>query len=313
MEAFDLVFEILAVFATVLTLPLVSSFFGEFALSKSSIPKDISKFGLNQVYINLPNTINSTFKIYKLLKRFFDIIFSVLFLVFLLPVIFNIYILLKLESFGAPVFIKVNKKTIFGDEFTILKFRTMSLKTVSSVVHMEHELSYSEQSETKVNHVTKVGGLLRRLRLDELPILISLLKGHVSIIGLHTIHEGVNVGLIKDKIIDVNFTVKARPGILDIYSILNPKYFLIGHGIYDLESVEMQKYELLFALNHEYYYVSNCGFLFDLKLLVLAFFTQLNIKNYNQNTSELIKIRVAFLNSLIEKKASFQKNIELNL
>ena len=111
---------------------------------------------------------------YKLFKRFFDIVLAFLGLIICSPFMIVIAIAIKCESKGPIIFkqARVGKK---GKVFNIYKFRSMCVgaeKTGSGV--------YSGKGDTRV---TKVGKFIRATSLDELPQFFNLLKGDMSLIG----------------------------------------------------------------------------------------------------------------------------------
>ena len=106
---------------------------------------------------------------YKYVKRILDLIIAItLFIIFLIPMII-ISILIKLDSKG-PVLFKQVRTGKNGKPFNLYKFRSMA---VDNDVH-----DFSKQD----NH-TKVGDVLRKTSLDELPQIINILKGEMSFIG----------------------------------------------------------------------------------------------------------------------------------
>lgn len=106
-------------------------------------------------------------------KRTFDVLMSVVLLILLLPIFIVLAICIKLDSKG-PVFFRQIRVTQYAKEFHIFKFRTM-------VVNAE---KLGSQVTTKNDlRVTRVGKVIRKTRLDELPQLINILLGQMSFVG----------------------------------------------------------------------------------------------------------------------------------
>lgn len=112
--------------------------------------------------------------IYLKVKRILDIILSLLGLIILSPVFLTIIIAIKIDSKG-PVLFKQKRVGIHKSHFNILKFRTMRIDTPKDTP--THMLENPDQ------WITKVGRFLRKTSLDELPQIINILKGEMSIIG----------------------------------------------------------------------------------------------------------------------------------
>ena len=106
----------------------------------------------------------------KYVIRFFDFVFSILGLLIGSPILLAIFILGLLDT-GSPLFLQErvgrNKKP-----FTLVKFRTMKVDTASVASHLASSAS-----------ITKLGGFLRKTKLDELPQLWNVLKGEMSLVG----------------------------------------------------------------------------------------------------------------------------------
>jgi O-antigen biosynthesis protein WbqP len=115
-----------------------------------------------------------TIMVYLKIKRLIDIILSSLGLIILSPVFLVLIIAIKVDSPG-PVLFKQKRVGIHKNHFHILKFRTMRIDTPKDTP--THLLENPDQ------WITKVGKFLRRTSLDELPQIINIFKGEMSIIG----------------------------------------------------------------------------------------------------------------------------------
>ncbi|ATV59890.1 sugar transferase [Fusobacterium pseudoperiodonticum] len=107
-----------------------------------------------------------------MLKRIFDIISSLFGLILLSPFMIIIAILIKLDSKG-PIFFKQVRVTKNGREFKIFKYRTMRVGSDK----------FSQITVGKDSRITKVGDFLRKYKLDEIPQLINVLIGDMSLVG----------------------------------------------------------------------------------------------------------------------------------
>lgn len=123
--------------------------------------------------------------IYKYIKRFLDFTLSLLGLIVLSPVFLIISILIKRESDG-PIFFKHKRIGKNGKEIYLYKFRSM----IPNAEELIKKFTPEQMKEFKENfklendpRITKIGKWLRKTSLDELPQLINILKGELSIIG----------------------------------------------------------------------------------------------------------------------------------
>jgi Undecaprenyl-phosphate glucose phosphotransferase len=107
-------------------------------------------------------------------KRFFDIIFSIATLIFVSPLAAIISIAIKLTSPG-PVFFLQERISLNGKQFKMLKFRTMHLQ--------ESGLCDKQHTSRNDHRITRLGRLLRRTSLDELPQFLNVLRGEMSVVG----------------------------------------------------------------------------------------------------------------------------------
>lgn len=106
-------------------------------------------------------------------KRLTDIALSVLILLLFLPLLLLIAVLVKVSSPG-PVIFKQRRYGLDGQEIAVYKFRTMS------VTEDGDEVRQASKSDSRI---TRIGGILRRASLDELPQLINVLQGRMSLVG----------------------------------------------------------------------------------------------------------------------------------
>jgi len=106
------------------------------------------------------------------MKRFFDVISSIAGLILLFPVFLVVSIVIKVD--GGPVLFKQTRVGKNGMNFSIYKFRSM-------VVNAEKLGGYSTSKGD--NRITKVGVFIRKTSLDEIPQLINVLKGDMSLVG----------------------------------------------------------------------------------------------------------------------------------
>lgn len=106
-------------------------------------------------------------------KRTFDFVFALVVLMILAPTLVLIALLIKLET-GGPALYRQQRTGYQGRIFTIYKFRTMTVMEDSTAVR---------QATQDDSRVTQVGAVLRRLSLDELPQLVNVLRGDMSLIG----------------------------------------------------------------------------------------------------------------------------------
>lgn len=140
-----------------------------------------------------------------MLKRFFDLILSLIGLLIIVPILFLITILIKISSSG-PVFYKQVRVGKNNKDFKIFKFRTMHVNA-----HKKGLLTVGGRDP----RVTSIGYYLRKFKLDELPQLINVFKGDMSFVGPRPeVRQFVNLySEIQMKVLNV------KPGITDLASI----------------------------------------------------------------------------------------------
>lgn len=111
----------------------------------------------------------------KYIKRILDFILSLLALIILMPILVIVAILIKMTSRG-PVFFLQERLGKNGKVFKIIKFRTM----IPNAEKIGDGLKVRSESD---NRITKIGKFLRKTSLDELPQLINVLVGQMSLVG----------------------------------------------------------------------------------------------------------------------------------
>ena len=185
--------------------------------------------------------------IYKHIKRIMDFSLSLIGLIVLSPVFLLIAILIKKESDG-PVFFKHKRIGKNGKEIYIYKFRSM----VTNAEELIKKFTPEQMKEFKENfklendpRITKVGKFLRKTSLDELPQLINILKGELSIIGPRPVikEELEKYGTNKEKFLSVT------PGLTGYWA---------ANGRSDTTYRQRMMMEL--------YYVDNISFKLDIKI-----------------------------------------------
>ena len=133
-----------------------------------NIPENIKNEETKKYY-----DILSHKKIHLVLKRIFDIIFSLILLIILSPILLIVAIWIKLDSEG-PIFYRQERITQYGRIFKIFKFRTMvqNADKIGSLVTLGED-----------PRITKVGTKIRKYRIDEIPQLINVFIGDMSFVG----------------------------------------------------------------------------------------------------------------------------------
>lgn len=124
-------------------------------------------------------------QIYLFLKRVFDIVACLLALPILVPVFALIALLIKIESPGGPTMFTQLRTGKGGKRFAIYKFRTMVPNAEELKKELAHlnELKWPDFKITNDPRITRVGRILRKTSLDELPQLINVLRGEMSLVG----------------------------------------------------------------------------------------------------------------------------------
>ena len=122
--------------------------------------------------------------VYAFFKRFFDIFLCVFALIVLSPVFLVIAILIKCED-GGPVFFRQTRLTKGCKEFGMYKFRSMCVDAEAKLEALmdRNEVSGPAFKIEDDPRITKIGKFIRKTSIDELPQLLNIIKGDMSIIG----------------------------------------------------------------------------------------------------------------------------------
>lgn len=180
------------------------------------------------------------------MKRFFDILLSFIALVLLSPIFLYFALVIKRDSKG-PVFYKQERIGLLGKTFDILKFRTM---------YVGSEVGVPKLSNANDERVTKVGRVLRKYRIDELPQFWNVLKGEMSLVGPRP-ERKFYINQIIEEAPYYCLLYKIRPGLTSWGPIK------IGYS----DTLE----KMIERLNYDIIYMENMSLLNDLKILLLTF------------------------------------------
>ena len=179
----------------------------------------------------------------RVTKRAMDIVLSSLaILVFAIPMA-AVAIAIKLED-GGPVFYKQKRMTRGGREFEILKFRSMIVdaeKYAGAVLATEND-----------PRITKVGRFIRATRLDEIPQILNILKGDMSVVGPRPERKVLADEICKE-VPEFGYRLKVRGGLTGYAQI---------YGKYNTSSYDKLRLDLM--------YIENYSLLLDIKLIILT-------------------------------------------
>ena len=176
-------------------------------------------------------------------KRIFDLIFSVLLLVLLSPFMLIIAIAVKCTSPGEIIF-RQTRVTTYGKRFQIYKFRTM----VSDAPQKGSQVTVKGDSR-----VTGVGHFLRKVRLDELPQLLNILKGEMSIVGPRPERPEIAREYMKD-VPEFGLRLKVKAGLTGYAQV---------YGKYNTTPYDKLKLDL--------FYIENYSLWLDIQLMFMTF------------------------------------------
>lgn len=159
---------------------------------QSALPVESSAFDIRDAawaeVSQIVHSVRTTFASYRLAKRMFDLALVLSFAPFLAPLFAVIAALVKLSSKG-PVFFRHGRVGQFGRPFNVWKFRTMHVHSEDVLqeylrAHPEAEQEWKQSHKLRFDpRITRVGRILRKTSLDELPQLWNVLVGDMSLVG----------------------------------------------------------------------------------------------------------------------------------
>lgn len=185
----------------------------------------------------------------ELLKRFFDLLISVIVLLALSPIMVLVALLIKLEDGGA-VFYRQNRLTIGGKIFRIYKFRSMreNAEADGKAVLMQKD----------DDRITRVGRVIRKCRLDELPQLLNVIQGDMSLIGPRPERPEIAEEYYQT-MPEFSFRLSGKAGITGYAQVM---------GKYNTTPYDKLVFDLM--------YLENYSLLFDIKIALMTLKTVFN-------------------------------------
>ncbi len=179
----------------------------------------------------------------RMFKRVFDIVFSAIGFVVALPIMLVIALVIKLYD-GGPVFYKQKRLTIDGKEFFVYKFRSMIIDAEKDGVA---RLACDDD-----DRITPVGAFIRKVRLDELPQIINIIKGDMSIVGPRPERPELMEQYKKD-MPEFEFRLKVKAGLTGYAQVV---------GVYDTTPYDKLKMDLM--------YIESYSLLLDLRIMLMT-------------------------------------------
>ncbi len=180
----------------------------------------------------------------KILKRAFDIFFALVLLVLASPFMLLTAVAIKLEDHG-PVFYKQTRLTQYGREFDIIKFRSMRIDAEKDGVARlasEHD-----------DRITKVGHFIRACRIDELPQLINILRGDMSVVGPRPERPELIADILKE-VPEFNYRLAVKAGLTGYAQV---------YGKYNTKTKDKLLFDLI--------YIENYSFFLDIRIMFMTF------------------------------------------
>ena len=189
--------------------------------------------------------------IYRFIKRLFDIIISIIGCILLIPISFILKIIFIINKDYKYIFYKQDRVGKNGKVFRIYKYRTMYYKADNDLEKLLQKNKYKKEwsNNKKIKddpRVTKIGKVLRKTNIDEIPQVINILKGDMSLIGPRPLVEN---------------ELKEHNGNKKIYESIKPG--LTGWWACQKDKARTYKDRLKL----EYYYIENKSIILDIKCI----------------------------------------------
>lgn len=140
---------------------------------------------LEREILNSSHLVSQDSKVYFVIKRVIDIVLAAIGLLVFSPIMLIVVIAIKLEDFKGPVLFSQERVGKLGEIFKIYKFRSMYVDAEQRLQELQH-LNEQTGPVFKIKddpRITKVGKFIRKTSLDELPQLVNVLRGEMSIVG----------------------------------------------------------------------------------------------------------------------------------
>jgi len=195
----------------------------------------------------------------RLFKRIFDIVFSLVCLILLSPFMLAAAVAVKLYD-GGTVFYKQKRLTIGGKAFNIYKFRSM--------IADAEKVGGAQLASDDDPRITPVGRFLRKIRMDELPQLLNILKGEMSVVGPRPERPELSE-LYKKEMPEFEFRLKVKAGLTGYAQVT---------GVYDTSPYDKLKMDLM--------YIENYSFRMDLQIILMTVKTMLFPPRSNASAQE---------------------------
>jgi lipopolysaccharide/colanic/teichoic acid biosynthesis glycosyltransferase len=177
-------------------------------------------------------------------KRFLDVVIALLFLMCSLPVAVLVGIIIFIDS-GEPIFFFQERVGKDGIPFKMFKFRSM--------IKNAEEHTGPVWAKKNDPRITRAGRVIRPFRLDEIPQLVNVLRGEMSIIGPRPERQCF-VSELNNHIADYHQRLRIRPGITGLAQIVHK---------YDTSIADVKK-----KIELDLYYIDNLSFALDMEILI---------------------------------------------